>query len=247
MDKKLAKKFSSFLKKLPDEKLRELIKTQDQLKRWHTAHRINKYVSVCFHARFTGKNDPIAHWKSQGKLQHMKWELIWHTVDVYASLWGLIQLAFDDIKNFLVTGGFVCPYSNAFDLFLEITAIKENATYSNCLKPLHQRVVSQEEQFYKLSRNKYWVGSIKPQEQEKWDRLSKNIGNKIELLNFVWAVCLFNAQSNSLIDVKVREFKSKAGLMFDCVTSIYGDSRKGRFIEGKLRSSTWIDGIEHHS
>ena len=176
----------------------------------------------------------------------MKWELTWYTVDVYESLWGLIQLAFDDIKTFLITRGFVCPYSNAFDLFLEVTAIKEDAIYCNCLKEHYQRVVTQEEQFYKLSRDKYWGGNIKPQDQEKWDRLSKNIGNKIELLNFVWAVCLFSAQSNSLIDVKVREFKSKAGIMFNCITSIYGDSRKGRFTEGKLRSSTWIEGIEHH-
>jgi hypothetical protein len=41
VDSKLAKKFASFLVKIPDEKLKELAKTQKLLEEWQTAKNIN--------------------------------------------------------------------------------------------------------------------------------------------------------------------------------------------------------------
>lgn len=245
MDKKLANKFSIFLGKLPDDELKRLIKTQDQLEEWLTARNMNNHIAKCFQARFTGKNDPIENWKNEGKLQHLKWELVWQSVDVYESLWSLIQLCYGDIRDFLLQLEIVCPYPSAFNLFLEIVKINENTVFSKCLKPHHREVVTQNEQFFKLVRDKAWKGQLKDTDQKKLNQLCKNFDENLELLNFVWAVCLFKAQSNSLIGAKVREFKNKEGSLCGLISKIYGDSRKDRIHEGKLTSVTWSKGFRN--
>src|SRR3569832_2004782 len=243
MDKKLTRKFSTFLGKLPDEELKRLIKTQNQFEEWLTARSMNNHIAKCFQARFTGEDDPIEKWKNDGKLQRLKWEMVCQSVVVYESLCGLIQFCYGDIRNLLLEFEIICPYPSAFTLFLEIVKINENTSYSKCLKPHHREVVTQNEQFFKLARDKVWKGQLKDADQKRLNQLCKNFDENLELLNFVWAVWLYKAQSNSLIADKIREFKSKVGSLCSLVTKIYGDSRKNRIPEGKLLSTTWSKGL----
>ena len=243
MDEKLAKQFASFLRNLPDQKLKESIKTQDQVKEWLIARKTNKNIADCFLAQFTVNNDPIEKWKNQGKLRCLKREMIWQFVKVYDSLWSLIEHCFSHIKNLLLECEIACPFPSAFNLFLEIVAINENTTYSRCLKPRAEEVVTRNEQFFKLARDKTWKGKLKEEDQKKLDQLSKNFDENLELFDFVWRVCIFQAQSSSLIATKVKEFRNEVGILFALITAIYADSRKGRIPEGKLTSSTWIEGI----
>jgi len=250
MDSKLAKKFASFLVKIPDEKLKELAKTQKLLEKWQTAKNINQYVAKCFEARFSGQNDPIEDWKKQGKVKEMKWELVWRKIEVYEALWGLVQLTFSDIKALIEAIGLEFPFCRAFDLFLEIIACKENLVYARHLDAYYKNSVNEQEQLFKLTRKKLWLEKsplqkeLSHQEQEKLNQLTQYYASKQPWLEITWAVCLFKTSldSSSLIASKVKEFKQKAEEEFDLIVKVYGDSRKGRLPDGKLKSETWIDG-----
>lgn len=245
MDSKLAKKFASFLVKIPDEKLKELAKTQALIEQWRITKNTNKYIAQCFKARFSGQDDPIAHWKEQGKVKEMQWALVWRQVEVYEALWGLVQLTFSDIKASIEGIGLKFPFYKAFDLFLEITACKENLVYARHLESYYKNSVSEQEQLFKLTRNKLWSPKgLSRQEQEKLNRLTQYFEGKQPWLEIAWFVFLFKSSldSSSLVTSKVREFKQKVAEESDLIVKIHSESRKGRLPGGKLKSELWLDG-----
>jgi hypothetical protein len=180
----------------------------------------------------------------------MKWELVWREVEVYETLWGLVQLTFSDIKVLIKEIDLEFPFSSAFDLFLEITACKENLVYARHLESYYKNSVNEQEQLFKLTRKKLWLEKpplqekLSHQEQEKLNQLTQYYAGKQRWLEITWSVCLFKSSldSSSLIASKFKEFKQKAEEKFDLIVKIYGDSRKGRLPNGKLKSEIWLDG-----
>lgn len=241
MNSKLAKKFASFLKRLPDEKLKNLAKKEDQIKRWHTARGTNNVIAICFEARFSGKDDPIAEWQQQGKVRKLMWEIVWRTVEMYETLWGLVQIGFKDIQTLVKEIGMQFPFYRAFDLFIEIVSFKENLTYAHCLESTYKNSVGENEQRFQLIRKQLW-SRLSSEEQRQLQRLTEHLNEKQTWLCTAYAVCLLKSQSNSLVADKVKEFQQKIAQISDLISKIYSDSRKGRLPGGKLKSSLWIDG-----
>ena len=249
MDKKLAKKFASFLVRLPDARLKELTKTHDLIKQWHTARNLNKYTANCFEARFSGQDDPIASWKGQGKVKLLLWDLTWREVERYEILWGTVQLTFSDIKSLSEELLLEIPFCSAFDLFLEITSSKQNLVFAKHLEPCYKYSIDEQQRLYKLTRNKVWSEKkLSLKEKEELNRLTQPDKGKLLWLELVWALCEYKnfSEPSSLVASKYREFRKKEAETYDLISKIFDDSRKGKLSkenpEEKLKSETWIEG-----
>lgn len=252
MKNKLAKRFSAFLANLPDEELLKL-SNDAQKAAWHESRQRNVVLSSCFHSRLCGGDDPIVEWKEQKELL-LAYKMYWTYVEMFESLWGLVQLTFSDIHKtfeeipertyisyvFPFTGAYVFHFTGAWDLFLEIVKVQENLAFSNLLKPSYKSVdPKRDKRMVELSRKNIWSG-LTEEEEIELDKLSEHFNFNF-WKNIVHVACYDISKSDPLIAAKYKYYRSLVGEFSDLAIKMYSDAAKGR--NGlKIKSKWWIDG-----
>lgn len=234
---------ASIFKELPDERLVQYVKTQKQLERWLTSRGINYAVADCFIARTFKYNDPISHLKRKNKTGALTYRMIWKSVDVHESLWSMIQISFDEIKQICKQKDIDLPFSKAWDLFLEIIKAQENSVYSKCLQAscntlnLNRDLIES-----KLIRKSVWAG-LSDDEESQLNKLAEE--QPITYwLRIVYSLCKHLSKHDDLIADYYNNFRRNIASTVDLQVKIFSDNSKGR-LEGKLLSSCWVDGVEY--
>jgi hypothetical protein len=236
-------KFSESLKNLPSKDIFGDIKTLDQFSRFCSARTANTTIARCFESKVTRENDPISHLKKGKPSERLLYSLIWAEVDMFDSLWGLIQVSFEDIVETLAKEKVTLPFSTAWDLFLDLVKLQEDLTFCQCFAGSYKSLnVSQSLKFNKILKKIVW-GKISEKENET---LSFILNEKCisECFAIVYFICVKSSKKNTTIANRLNAFKSTVVNITCIQEKALSDSQKGR-LNGKIQSSEWIDGVEY--
>lgn len=240
---KLSKKFKELFGKLPSEELIQFIKTKDQLERWLLIHETNNLLVDCLTSRFNKEDDPISDLKNtkEGKILH---HAIWQSVNTYESLWALIQLSFQGIKQICEKEKISLPFKKAWDLFAEIVRYRENSAFKQhylqeSSQPIH---LSNDTKAAKLIRKSVWENLSLAEISE----LKKLVKNQPEEYWFTLVIscCFVLSQRDKLIEKHYNDFRSNIASIMDLDIRMISNSSKGR-LPTKIASEYWIDGTKY--
>jgi hypothetical protein len=230
-------KIPILLASLPRQRLKKLAKTEDLLEFWHQLREHNQIVGDCLRARFSGGDDPIAHWKKDklGKLYH---NFIWSNVEAFQALWNLVQMGTEAVKEQYEKSGKRFPLDGAYDLFLQIVGTGRDNEFRSALR--YQKVsTTQSAELWKLIRKAGWR-TLNTKEIQKVKQLTKfELQNS--WLEFTFGVCQVRSKSDSQIANKLADYRTQVGRLADAHDSLISNVRKGR-VDLKLPSYEWQRG-----
>jgi hypothetical protein len=130
----LERKITRVLASLPDDRLRDLARTQEQIKFWLAMRRHQEWVAQCLDARFTGKDDPLKPLLKLGGISQLLYDRVWLVVDLYEQMWGLVQLVTPYVQEEFEGTGLEFLAESAYKLFVRLVWNKVNKEYRTCLK-----------------------------------------------------------------------------------------------------------------
>lgn len=128
------RRLASFLKRLPDARLLQLLDTWEQLRHWKMHRGFYKNVSLCWKAIHKGEDDPIRCLAEAGEINWGTYNHVWLTVLFYERLWELLVLSFRDVSPEINRLGLFQP-KTAFLLFQWIAFDEANTHFAVCLEP----------------------------------------------------------------------------------------------------------------
>lgn len=243
LKRKQVKSLAAFIKNLPDKEVTQFIETQNQVERLLISRGINYAVADCFMARFLKGDDPIFHLKQKSKTSKLIYNMVWMSVNVYESLWSMIQISFQEIKQICEQDDINLPFFKAWDLFLEIIRIQENSVYSKCLHASCNTVnLNRDLTASKLIRKSVWSG-LSDDEELQLNKLTKEQPVS-HWLKIAYSLCKELSKKDTLIADHYNTFRRNIASTADLQVKIFSDSSKGR-LEDKLLSSCWVGGVEY--
>lgn len=163
----IAKKIAN----LPKDELMALARNEDQIKVWLLQRNFYLLVAQCWHAKYSGQDDPIECLLAEKKISQLDYDRIWLCFDWYDSLWGLIQRLDPIFKSLLENQGAESFYSSALELFLSVVSAQANEEYSMQL-----------EGYLELSSRKIAKGGKLAAKSLRGEEMTK--GEQIAISNF---------------------------------------------------------------
>jgi len=114
----IEKYISKAIAELPEESLKQIAQTQEQLDYWSYLRDWNALVAMQWKAFFTGQNNPLNSFIENGEIDRWTYDMVGLTVDAYTKLWALIQEGEPFIRQRVPPEDY--PFRNAAGLFLAI-------------------------------------------------------------------------------------------------------------------------------
>lgn len=217
--------------KLPDEHLYKLSKTQEQVRFWLASRYFQNLVSCCWHARFTGEDDPLKPLLSSGELNQDIYDRVWLVVDFYEQLWGLVQLVTPYVQSELSETKWKFLAESAYKLFARLIWNEVNSDFAVCLKPYHEFSARKYEKAYRLAAKRVKEGLNLLEEKKLHGLLNQERSDL--LLQVVIAVAYQRATKSRLA------LKSKLEMFHLSISKLY---EKEATISRKIGSFAWRNG-----
>lgn len=240
-------KIARFLATQPKDGLVSLVESEDLINFWVELKTHNEVVACCFASRFLGLDNPIAEWRN-GKPEKLYHNFIWTNVDVYQSLWQLVQMSFDYVqeefrnlspKSREIISKRLQPPDTAFKLFLQIVGT-ELTNQFQMAKSYHRCSVPDYLKVWELIRKSAWA-TLEKKEFKTLNQLTRQHPSNF-WLEFTWFVCQKKAKNDQLIANKVKDYRNSVSRLADAHLTLIKNARRGGRIPLKLQSYEWRDG-----
>jgi hypothetical protein len=115
---------------LPSDTYRSRSLTDYQIEEWERLRERQYLISLCWNARFSGKNNPLEEMNISTRIK----EDISFEVDYLRALWELIQAGWGVIRAKAKKAKLPFPFSQASELFLAAVQSSVDGTYRMCLR-----------------------------------------------------------------------------------------------------------------
>lgn len=226
--KALAKNVEQFLATLPSEYLLIFTKNRIQELYW-LAHRNNaKLLGECLSVRFARKGgNPARRRWLDGEITQQDYEFVNAKVDMWDLFYDLLQLCWNDMKQFnKESDGF--PFDSEQQMLFTIFSDHYNASFLKCLKPYSLNSTVNNEKAIKILRQSLWQN--KPLTPEQGREVDKLIGDLPTNFWFGYAIEFFSYLGNQdpVVNKKLKDFSKTCAEGADLSTQEATRQRKAK-------------------
>lgn len=241
----IEKKIAVALAMLPSEDLLKWTKTEEQITCWLSNRFFNSYISACWSALHSGKDDPLQPLLKSGLIEKTLYNQVWLTTYFFESLWELVQVGFCHIRPALTELGIGKVPRSAYEMFTFAVWEVGEERFSVCLKPYHTVSAGKYIKQHKLL-NKAENGKLTPNKQKELESWIKQ-DLQFSAISLILGISKKKATSSEkVLKAKLDDCLTAIDRLAACEVSQMRRSRSfawknGRILRTRKEGGTYID------